>query len=274
VELDGPGKRDLHALLYGQDPKASALSWLAMDLWVLGYPDQALARAREALAFVESGSNPFALARALAGKGFVHVFRREPQPVDGPLGAAIALCVEQGFTYFRAVVSTFQATNLGLLGRPDEAVVLLRESIERLRDIGSELLLTVILGNLADLHLARREYEEGLAAVADGLALVERNGEHWGEPELYRQRGELILAAGSDGQAEAEACFLRAVGAARTRHARAYELRATISLARLWRAQDKHADARAALRAIYASFTEGLDTADLKDAAALLRELG
>jgi len=273
VELYGPGKRDLHALLYGQDPKASALSWLAMDLWVLGYPDQALARAREALAFVQSGSNPFALARALAGQGFVHVFRREPQAPEGPLEAAIALCVEQGFTYFRAVVSTFQASNLALLGRLDEARSLLCESIDRLRDIGSELLLTVILGNLADLHRARREYEEGLAAVADGLALAERNGEHWGEPELYRQRGELILAAGSDDQAEAESCFHRAIGAARTRQARAYELRATTSLARLWRSQGKHADARAALRAVYASFTEGLDTADLKDAAALLQEL-
>jgi predicted ATPase len=90
---------------------------------------------------------------------------------------------------------------------------------------------------------------------------------------LYRQRGELILAAGSDGQAEAEACFHRAIGAARTRQARAYELRATTSLAQLWRSQGKHADARAALRAVYASFTEGLDTADSKDAAALLQEL-
>ncbi len=273
VQLYGPGKRDLHAMLYGQDPKASALAWLAMDLWVLGYPDQALARARDGLAFVQGVSNPFTLARNLAGLGFVHVYRREPQPKDGPLAAAIALCVEQGFPYFRAVVSTFQASNLALLGQLDEANALLCESIERLREIGSELLLTVISGNLAQLCLARCEYDQGLAAVAEGLALVERNGEHWGEPELYRLRGDLLIAAGNQDPAEAEACFQRAIRAARTRQARAYELRATTSLARLWRSQGRRADARAALRAVYGWFGEGLDTADLNDAATLLQEL-
>ena len=101
---------------------------------------------------------------------------------------------------------------------------------------------------------------------------MERTGEHWGEPELYRMRGELLLAAG-DNAAEAQACFERAIRTARGFQARAYELRATTSLARLWRAQGKRADARSALRAIHGWFTEGLDIADLKEAAALLQEL-
>lgn len=272
VQLYGPGKRDLHALLYGQDPKASALAWLAMDLWVLGYPDQALQRAREGLEFVRAVANPFALARNLAGLGFVHVFRREPQPMDGPLGRAIALCVEQGFPYFRAVVSTFQASNLALLGQLDDAHALLVESIGQLRAIGSELFLTVICGNLAELCLMRREYAEGLAAVTEGLAVMERNGEYWGEAELYRLRGDLLLAAGEGDPAQAEACFQRAIRTARGRQARAYELRATTSLGRLWRTQGKRADARVALHAALAWFEEGLDTADLRDAAALLQE--
>ena len=107
------GKRDLHALLYGQDPKASALSWLAMDLWVLGYPDQALARARDSFAFVQSVSNPFAIARSLADWDSCTSTAR---PAARRTAGRRLHCAWTGFPYFRAVVSTFQASNLALLG--------------------------------------------------------------------------------------------------------------------------------------------------------------
>ena len=160
----------MHRLLYGQDAKASALGWLAMALWVLGHPDEALARANEALAFVRDATQPFLLARGLAGVGFVHVFRREPRGPDTELPAALALCAEQGFTYFHAVVSAFQGANLVLLGSTREGIELMQASMRALRAMGSELLLTLILANLASAQLALGSRRRALAATREGFA--------------------------------------------------------------------------------------------------------
>ena len=132
IRLYGSEERAMHRLLYGQDAKASALGWLAMALWVLGHPDEALAKANEALALVRGTPQPFLLARGLAGVGFVHVFRREPRGPDTELPAALTVCAEQGFTYFHAVVSAFQGANLVLLGRAHEGIELMQTSIRAL----------------------------------------------------------------------------------------------------------------------------------------------
>jgi class 3 adenylate cyclase/predicted ATPase len=273
VRLYGPDKRDMHAVLYGQDPKASGLNWLAMGLWALGHPDQGLQRARDSLAFVQSMSRPFQLARGLAGVGFVHVYRREPQGRDSHLEAAIALCIEQGFGYFRAVVSAFQGSNLVQLGRMEEGIALMRESVTTLRAFGSELLFTIVFGELATAHASIGQLDHAATALGEGQACVERNGEHWAEAELYRIEGELMMMCEPPDPAGAEARFQKAREVARRQQAKSYELRATTSLARLWRNQGKAAEARAALGEIYTWFTEGLETPDLKDARALLTQL-
>jgi class 3 adenylate cyclase/predicted ATPase len=273
VRLYGPDKRDMHAVLYGQDPKASGLNWLAMGLWALGFPDQGLARAQESVAFVKSMARPFQLARGLAGVGFVRVYRREPEPHDSHLEAAIALCNEQGFAYFRAVVSAFHGTNLVQQGRIEEGIALMRESVATLRKFGSELLFTIVFADLAAAYLSIGRLEQAAAALAEGYACVERNGEHWAEAELYRMEGELLLMREPADRAGAEARFQKAREVARRQRARSYELRATTSLARLWRKQGKSADAAKALDEIYGWFTEGLETPDLKDAREL-EEIG
>jgi len=109
----------------------------------------------------------------------------------------------------------------------------MQTNIVSLRAIGSELLFTVILCNLALAHLEVGQVDEGLAAVDDGLQCVERDGERWAEAELHRFRGELLLACGSYHSSEAEACFGKALQIARRQDAKAYELRAAESLARL-----------------------------------------
>jgi predicted ATPase len=256
----------MHAVLYGQDPKASGLNWLAMGLWALGYPDQGLARAQESVAFVKSMARPFQLARGLAGVGFVHVYRREPEQRDSHLEAAIALCNEQGFAYFRAVVSAFHGTNLVQQGRIEEGIALMRESVATLRKFGSELLFTIVFADLAAAYLSIGQLEQAAAALAEGYACVERNGEHWAESELYRMEGELLLMREPPDRAAAEARFQKAREVARRQQARSYELRATTSLARLWRNQGKARQADAALKDVYGWFTEGLETPDLKDA--------
>jgi predicted ATPase len=244
-----------------------------MGLWALGYPDEALERAKEALALVQDTTHPFLLARGLAGVGFVRVYRREPQGPDSSLLAAIALCVEQGFSYFHAVVSAFQGSNLVHLGRTEEGIALMQANISALRTIGSELLFTVILGNLASAHLALLQIEEGLAVVDDGLKCVERNGEHWGESELHRVRGHLLLTRGLQDAGQAEACFGKALEVARQQQAKPYQLRATTSLAHLWHQQGKNTEATAMLSEAISVWPEGLDTADLRDARQLSKQL-
>jgi predicted ATPase len=273
IRLYGSDERKVHQVLYGQDAKASALGWLAMGLWALGYPDEALERAKEALAFVRNTTQPFVLARGLAGVGFVHVYRREPQGPDSPLLAAIALCVEQGFAYFHAVVSAFQGSNLVNQGRTEEGIALMQENLSALRTIGSELLFTVILGKLASAHLVLLQVEQGLAVVDDALKCVERNGEHWGESELHRIRGHLLLARGLHDAGQAEACFGKALEVARQQQAKSYQLRAASSLAQLWHQQGKNTEAKGMLSEAISVWPEGLDTADLRDARQLRQQL-
>jgi predicted ATPase len=130
--------------------------------------------------------------------------------------------------------------------------------------------------------------EEGLEVIAEALALVEKNEERWHEAELYRIKGELVVRSTVHGlqsenpnsqslapnpQAEAEACFLKAIDIAQKQQTKSLELRAATSLARLWRRQGKTAEARQRLAEIYGWFTEGFDTKDLQEAKALLEEL-
>ncbi len=269
VRIYGTGKREAHRVLYGQDVKASALGWLAMARWTCGRPDEALDCANESLDFVRDATQPFLLARGLAGVGFVHVFRGDPQGPDSPLQAAIALCTEQGFVYFRAVVSAFHGANLVRLGRTQDGVLVMQENVRALRTVGSELLFTLIFAHLASAHLTLAQFDEGLAAVDDGLECVERNGERWAEAELHRIRGRLLRARGLQDAAQVEACFSDALQIARRQQAKSYELRAAMDLAQLWRQQGRTAEARALLAEAIGAWPEAMQTVDLLSAREL-----
>ena len=260
VRIYGTGKREAHRVLYGQDVKASALGWLAMARWTCGRPDEALECANEGLELVRDAPKSFLLARGLAAVGFVHIFRGDPQAPDSPLQAAIALCAEQGFTYFRAVVSAFHGANLAHQGRTQEGISLMQEDLLTLRTIGSELLFTLIYANLASAHLVLRQIDEGLAAVDEGLDCAARSGERWAEAELFRIRGHLLREKGLDEAAHAEKCFTQALEIARRQQAKSYELRAAIGLAELWRQQGRTAESQALLVEATGEWPEALQT--------------
>ena len=271
IELYGTEVRGAHRILYGQDAKASALGWLAMALWVLGRPDEGLSRAEEALSFVRHLEQPFLLARGWASVGFIRVYRRESQDAEDPLERAIALCIEQGFTYFRAVVSAFRGINLVHRGNTDDGITAIQTNVEALRTIGSELLFTVILGNLAGAHLAANQIEQGLGAIDDGLKCVDANGEHWGEAELHRMRGRLLLHLGSD--QDAESCFRSALNIARQQQANSYELRAATDLALLCHQRGRGDEAKELLATAIGAWPETLETFDLRTAREQARQL-
>jgi predicted ATPase len=160
--------------------------------------------------------------------------------------------------------------------------VQIRQSLDLYRSTGAEYQRPHYLTLLAEASGLLGQPEGGLAALDEALTLIEKTGERYYAAELHRQRGELLLrraakshsAQGGREQHEAERCFQQALGVARQQQAKSLELRAAMSLARLWQQQGKRDEARALLAPIYGWFTEGFDTADLQEAKALLETLG
>jgi predicted ATPase len=177
------------------------------------------------------------------------------------------------------IVTTLQGWARAKQGQRAEGVTQVHQGLAAHRASGAEGARTHWLALLAEACEGMRQVEEGLNALAEALRLVEKNGERIDEAELYRLKGELTLAQssvpglGASVQQEAEACFLQAIEVARRQQAKSWELRAAMSLARLWQHQGKREEARKLLAEIYGWFTEGFDTKDLQEAKALLEEL-
>jgi predicted ATPase len=162
---------------------------------------------------------------------------------------------------------------LAVQGQGEEGLAQIRQGLAAYRAIGAEILLPHMLALLAETYGQAEQPEAGLAALAEALRLVDKTGERTWEAELHRLRGELLLARSAENQLEVEACLHNALDVARRRQAKSLELRAAMSLSRLWKRQGKHPEARQLLAPIYGWFTEGFDTADLQEARALLEEL-
>jgi predicted ATPase len=163
-------------------------------------------------------------------------------------------------------------------GQEEEGIQQIQQGMATDRAIGAEVWWPYHLALLADAYGKTGQIEEGLTALAEALDAVDRTGERWYEAELYRLKGTLTLQSQVPGprskvEAEAEACFQKAIDIARKQQAKSLELRAVISLARLWLHQGKRQEAHAMLADIYTWFTEGFDTKDLQEAKALLDEL-
>ena len=158
-------------------------------------------------------------------------------------------------------------------GQTKEGIEKINQGLIALRGTGGELSRPCYLALLAEVHGIQGEPEEGLTVLTEALTLVDKTGERWYDPELYRLKNALLLQQSSDNQAEAETCFHHAIRIAQNQSAKSWELRAATSLARLWQQQGKRQEAHDLLAPIYGWFTEGFDTADLLDAKALLDEL-
>jgi predicted ATPase len=268
-----------HALVYGADPGVFCLSWTTHVLWALGYPDQALKRSHEALSLAEELSHPFSLALAFDYATILHQFRRERQTVHERATAAIVLCTEQGFAYYLAWATFMQGWALAEQGQAEEGIARMRQSLAALRATGAEIRQPYYLAMLAETYGKGGQAEEGLIALAEALAMVQKTGERFYEAELYRLKGELlrqkVKGKGQKAKFEpdAEACFRQALDIARRQSAKSLELRAAMSLSRLWQKQGKQKQGHRILADNYGWFTEGFETNDLQEAKTLLEEL-
>jgi predicted ATPase len=255
------------------DMRVNCESFIAWILLLLGQGDQALAQSRRALAWARELSHPTTLAFALHVNCVFHQLRGDGAIVEQRAEELVALATEQGFPHFVGSGTCFRGwAMLAVGGSIEEAISRMRRGLATKRATGAEIKVPYYLGLLAEAHRRANRSADGISLLNEALELVERTDERWYEAELYRLMAEALITKPDRHDAERWLC--RAVQTAQKQGARLWELRAATSLARLWRDQDKRDDARGLLAPIYHCFTEGSDTPDLKEAKALLEELG
>jgi predicted ATPase len=264
-----------HAMVFriGQDPGVACRANAARTLWLLGYPEQALARLHEALALAHELSHPYSLAFARLCAAIVSQLRRDVPAVHEQAEATVALATEQGFSFWEAVGTILRGWALAMQGQGEAGMAQVCQGIAAYRTTGAALFVPYLCTLLADVcdHLGYTA--DGLQALAEAHTLVEQHQERWWEAEVSRLRGVLLLKQTNTPQEEGEAWLQRALDVARHQEAKALELRAAMSLARLWQQQGERAEGYELLAPVYGWFTEGFDTADLQEAKALLKEL-
>jgi predicted ATPase len=270
VALYDPQQHRTQPICHGSDPKVACLATLALTLWVLGYPEQALARLHTALTLAQELAHPFSLAHVLNYAAGLHLVRREPALTQTQAEATLALSMEQGFPHWQAGGAILRGWALAEHGQSAEGITQMRQSIAVLRAMGAEVMCPWYLGMLAETYGKAGQPGAGLDVLAEALHMVDQHGERVGAAELSRLHGELLLLQDALNEPQAEACFQEALAIARHQQAKSWELRAAMSLARLRQRQGQHAEARRLLAEVYAWFSEGFDTADLQEARALL----
>jgi predicted ATPase len=281
------------------DPKVICLSHAALALWRLGYPDRALASSHQAVALAQDLAHPVSLANAQFWVAWVHQFRREQTAAQEQAEAAITLATAQGFPLGVVFGTLIRGWSLVAQGQAAEGIGQIRQSLADWRATGGELHRPYFLALLAEACGSVGEIEEGLCVLDEALTIVHNTTARQWEAELYRLKGELLLqhalgkgnmhaspmeisllAATGEGNAgqsslliEAESCFQQALDIGHRQQAKSLELRAAMSLGRLWQHRGRGTEAHQILAEIYGWFTEGFETPDLQEAKALLEAL-
>jgi len=256
----------------GWDFAAHALAWQSHALWCLGYPQQALSRGLEAVRLVQDLAPPFNQALVSAYLAMLQQLRADETVARKHAEEALTLTNTFQASYYRAWAGILVSYALALEQPNEERIGRLRGSITEFKASSARLRLPYYLSLLAHVCGKAGRAEEGLASIDEALAEARTHNERWWDAELHRLRGELLLMHGADAS-DVEAAILRAIEIARSQQARSLELRATMSLVRLWIAQNRSDDARQQLSDLYAWFTEGFDTPDLQAARLLLAHL-
>jgi class 3 adenylate cyclase/predicted ATPase len=264
--------RDL-ATLFGQDLRVSVLAFRCVIMWRLGYPATALADAANAIKHAREIGQAGTLMFALCVSSQVPVVCGDYVTANALVDEAIALADQKGGVYWKVYVILTRGCILALTGKASEAVRTITFGLSELRSTGTTTGLPLYLLFLAMAHAEVSQFDDAWHRVGEAMTVMEAAKEKWWEPEVNRIAGEIALKSPEHDAAKAEAYFGRALTVARQQQAKSWELRAAMSLARLWRGQSKQRQARELLAPVYGWFTEGFDTRDLKEAKALLEEL-
>jgi class 3 adenylate cyclase/predicted ATPase len=275
-----PRRHHSDVLLFGTDTCAVCQLFVAQALWYLGYPDQALEKSNEGLVLAQELSRPISMAYILFLVSWLHQLCRDVQTALERAETVVALCTKKGFPFFLGWATMFRGWAMALQSsmsvegkrQVEEGIAQMMQGMADYRATGAEIMYPHFLALLAEVYGKIGKAEQGLSLLGEALEAIARTGEGMHEAEIYRLKGELLRQIPQN-EPEAEACFKQAIEAARRQDARSLELRAALSLSRLWIDQGKKKEARELLQGIYGWFTEGFDTVDLKEAKALLGSL-
>lgn len=207
---------------------------------------------------------------SLVYAAWLHQLRREPQALQTQAEAAIALCTKQGIMLYLVVAAVLRGWLLAEQDQAEEGIAQISQSLAAFQSAGAYIFRPYFLILLAEAYENNSQIEEGLKALDEALAMIDKGGERLYEAEVYRLKGELLMQTETNKEDEAEIRFKQALELARQQQAKSLELRAAVSLGRLWRAQGKHEETHQMLAEIYNWFSEGFDTVDLREAKALL----
>jgi predicted ATPase len=274
MELYHPAEHRPLATLFGQDPGMAILSHRSLALWFLGYPEAALADTARALKDAREIGQAATLRYALAWTSFTQSFCGNYAAANAQTDEVVALADEKGALLWKAFGMMNQGCVLALTGKASDAVHMITVGITAWRSTGSTLWLPLGLSYLTRAYAELGQFDDAWRCIGEAIAAVETTKERWWEAEVNRVAGEIALMSPERDVGKAKAYFERALAIARQQQAKSWELRASMSLARLWRDQGKVQQARELLAPVYGWFTEGFDTRDLKEAKALLEELG
>jgi class 3 adenylate cyclase/tetratricopeptide (TPR) repeat protein len=255
-----------------QDPLVMCGLWRALALWLLGYPDQALASVDAALERAKDSALSGDLGAALIFAACVRLWRGEHKSARELAETGVRFNAERGFAFHVAVSDILLGSILVAEKYDDNALARIRDGTAGSGATGAGIFQPWFLALLAAGHLQLGDPDAGLAALAEAETRAGQSGERWVDAEIHLLRGDLLASAGK-AEAEVQRSYLSSIEVAREQQARSLELRAAIRLARLWAEQGERRNARDVLAPIYARFTEGFDTQDLKDAKALLDHL-
>jgi predicted ATPase len=269
---DPPAHRPL-ATRFGQDIRVAILSFGSMALWLLGYPEAALADADQALSYARETGQAATLMYALGVTALTHIVCGNFAAASAMLDELAALVDEKGALHWKGIGMSVQGWLSSLTGKASGAVQIIIAGITAYRSTGATQALPVLLASLTNAYAEIGQFDDAWRCIGEAKTVIETTKESWFQAEVHRVAGEIALKSPSPDAAKAEAYFERALAVAREQQAKSWELRAAMSMARLWRDQGKRDEARDLLTPVYGWFTEGFDTLDLKEAKALLDEM-
>jgi len=261
------------ATRFGHDVGAATLTFRPLAQWLLGYPKTALAEIDRALDAARETDHVPTLLFALCCTAFTHICSRDYAAANAHIDKCVALAEEKGVPFWKTLSTAHRGCILALTGNASAAVKTINAAITGYRSTEATIFSTSFLPHLALAYAYLGKFDDAWRCIGETMTAVETTNERWFEAEVNRLAGQIALMSSQPDAMRAETFFQRGLAVARQQGAKSWELRAAISLARLWRDQGKRQQARELLAPVHGWFTEGFDTLDLKEAKALLDEL-
>jgi len=272
LALYDPAEHRPLATLFGQDVRVSVLSYRSRALWILGYPKAALADTVHVLKDAREIGQAATLMHALCFTLHSLIHCRNYTEANAQCDELLALADEKGSLFWKGLGTVLQGCVFALTGKASDAVQMITSGVAAVQSTGQTLWMPLFLSFLARTYADLGQFDDARHCIGEAMTAMETTQEKWHEAEVNRVAGEIALKSPEPDETKAEGYFERALTVARQQQAKSWELRAAMSLARLWRDQGKQ-QARELLAPVYGWFTEGFDTLDLKEAKALLEEL-